>query len=88
MKFDHAVKYNGRWYEPFEEIEEEADFSASSDFDMSKYMDKPTDKKAYTKTEINRMPLDELKKLAFECEIDDAKKGAELKDSLIKHFGL
>lgn len=20
MKYDHAVKYNGKWYEPFEEI--------------------------------------------------------------------
>lgn len=42
MKFDHKVKHNGIWYEPFEEVPDS------------------NGKKAYTKSEIARMPVDEL----------------------------
>lgn len=44
----------------------------------------------YTKTEINRMPKDELVKLAKSVGIKNVgdKSGAELKATLIKHYGL
>lgn len=42
---------------------------------------------AYTKTEINRMPTADLKKLAKENGIDDGS-GAEIKKALIAKFGL
>ena len=44
----------------------------------------------YTKTEINRMPIAELKELAKKENIDNAEDmtGAELKKVLIKHFDL
>ena len=44
----------------------------------------------YTKTEINRMPLAELKKLATEKGVDgaDSMSGAELKKALIELFEL
>lgn len=42
----------------------------------------------YTKTEINRMPTAELKKLAKENGLDDDRSGAELKKALIEWFRL
>lgn len=44
----------------------------------------------YTKTEINRMPVSELKEIALKEEIEDfdKKTGAELKKLLIKKLGL
>lgn len=46
--------------------------------------------KPLTKTEINRMPTAELKQLAAENGIENAEEmtGAELKKTLIAHFGL
>lgn len=96
MKFDHKVKYNGKWYMPGEEIEE-AEKSAS---DFSAYMNPPEEcglpfvtvpnEKKYTKTEINRMSTAELKTFAKEHEVDNAKDmtGAELKKVLIDKLGL
>lgn len=77
MKYDHAVKYNGTWYAPFEEIKEGAVGSAPSD----NFMNKPV----YTKTEINRMSTADLQSLAKSEGIEDAeeKTGAELKQILI-----
>lgn len=67
--------------------------------DFSKYMNPPTEElpfvtvpqgKAYTKTEINRMPTAELKVLAKEKGIDNAEDmtGGELKKALIETLGL
>ena len=44
----------------------------------------------YTKTEINRMPVDELRKLAMSTGVEGADKwtGAELKEYLIALMGL
>lgn len=49
-----------------------------------------SDKKKYTKTEINRLPTSELRELAKENGIDNANEntGAELKKMLIEKFGL
>lgn len=77
MKYDHAVKYNGTWYAPFEEINDGVVDSAPSD----NFMNKPV----YTKTEINRMSTADLQSLAKSEGIEDAeeKTGAELKQILI-----
>ena len=65
----------------------------SSDF--SKYMNPPKKvegerKQTYTKTEINRMPIIDLRLLAEGSGIDNAQQltGAEIKRLLIEKFGL
>lgn len=47
-----------------------------------------SEKILYTKTEINRMPNAELKRLARENNIDDGLNGGEIKKALIKKFNL
>lgn len=86
MTFDHKVKYNGKWYMPGEEITEGAERSVSSDF--SNYMNKPETK--YTKTEIYRMPVAELRKTALNIGVEKAESmtGTELKEYLINFFDL
>ena len=80
MKYDHAVKYNGTWYAPFEDINDGAVDSTPSD----NFMNKPI----YTKTEINRMSTADLQSLAKSEGIEDAeeKTGTELKQILIDRF--
>lgn len=58
--------------------------------DFGKYMNEPevVDKGMYTKTEINRMSIADLKKLASENGIDESLSGAEIKKALIEKFGL
>lgn len=75
MKFDHKVKYNGKWYMPEENIEVEKSASIFV---------------SYTKTDINRMSIAELKAFAKEQGIDAAEKmtGADLKKILIERLGL
>ena len=86
MKFDHKVKYNGVWYEPGEEIEEGVGNTASTNF--SEFMTPPA--KNFTKTEIKRMSVGNLRELASEYGIEDAeeKTGEELKDCLISVLNL
>lgn len=72
MKFDHKVKHNGIWYEPFEEVPD-------------------TDgKRTYTKSEIVRMPVDELRQLALKVGIGGAAEmnGTELKQYILSAFGM
>lgn len=82
MKFPYIVKKDGVTYPAGTEVPVGIFVSKETE------NDKHIGTKSYTKTEINRMPIDELKKLASECGIDDAKTGTEIKDCLIKHFGL
>ena len=61
--------------------------------DFSQYMNAPeieeeSTEVKYTKTEINRMPTANLKKLAKENGIDDGLSGAEIKKALIEKFNL
>ena len=58
MVFDHKVKYKGKWYLPGEEIEEVDSSTSPLPFE-----------KAHTKTEINRMSVDDLKALAAENDV-------------------
>lgn len=86
MKFDHKVKYNGVWYEPGEEIEDGVGNTAPTNF--SDFMTPPA--KNFTKTEIKRMSVGNLRELASEYGIEDAeeKTGEELKDCLISVLNL
>jgi len=61
--------------------------------DFSQYMNAPeiaeeSTEVKYTKTEINRMPTADLKKLAKENGIEDGLTGAEIKKALIEKFEL
>ena len=77
----YGIKYNGVWYQVGDEIAEEVDKNTSSD--TSDFM--TPQEKNFTKTEIKRMPVGNLRELASEYGIEDAedKTGEELKDCLI-----
>lgn len=77
MKYPYIVVKNGIWY--------------SSGADVPEGPEKvDNDKKMYSKSEISRMPIAELKALAESENIADfnAKTGAELKKLLIEKFEL
>lgn len=86
MIAEYGIKYNGVWYQAGDEIEEEVDKNTSSD--TSDFMTPQS--KNFTKTEIKRMPVGNLRELASEYGIEDAeeKTGEELKDCLISVLGL
>lgn len=86
MIAEYGIKYNGVWYQAGDEIEEEVDKNTSSD--TSDFMTPP--EKNFTKTEIKRMPVGNLRELASEYGIENAeeKTGEELKDCLISVLGL
>ena len=72
MIADHLMKVNGRWYKAGEEVSESP-------------IEKPSPEKTrYTKTEINKMNVSELRRLAAEKGIN----GTDLKSYLISAFGL
>lgn len=72
----HTIKINGKWYKAGEEI------SLANTI--------VHDPVSYSKTEINRMPIAELRRLAERKGISDfdKKTGAELKKNLINSFNL
>lgn len=82
MVFDHKVKYNGKWYLPGEEIEDKGEESVDTG-------SLPFEK-TFTKTEINRMSLDDLKSLAAEYRVlgYESMTGTSLKEYFISLFGL
>lgn len=57
---------------------------------LIQFVEQEVEEKAYTKTEINRMSVSELRKLSEDNGIKntDEMTGAELKKILISHFGL
>lgn len=77
----HFTKVNGRWYRAGQEI------PAFSD---GKIPEIESPEKQYTRTDINRMPVDELRKLAGETGISGAESmtGADIKKALIDVLGL
>lgn len=80
MVAKHSVKVNGVWYKAGEEIPSAETIKKTVEVEEEKY----------TKTDINRMAIAELKELAGKQGIDGAGEmtGADLKKSLIKHYGL
>lgn len=78
MKYPYIVNKNGTWYPAGAEVPEETEPHESNQ------------EKKYTKTEISRMNVAELKELAIEIGIENASElnGGELKKLLIEHFVL
>lgn len=79
----HSIKQNGRWYKAGEEIDSPADF-------MKKQEIPEQEEKKITKTDIHRMPVEELRKLAEEQGIEGSEylNGADIKKLLIEKMGL
>lgn len=77
MKYPYIVNKNGVWYSAGAEVPEGAAIVKDEKKEPQ-----------YTKTEINRMPLEQLKTVASEVGISDydSKTGGELKKELIEHF--
>ena len=78
MKYPYIVNKNGIWYPAGAEVPQEINIQEEKQ------------EKKYTKTEISRMNVAELKELATEIGVENASEtsGSELKKILIEHFGL
>lgn len=77
MVYEYKVKYNGKWYAPGEDVPEKSET--------------PDEKSgvSYTKTDINRMSISDLRVLAKKTGADPSSMtGAEIKEYLITLFGL
>ena len=85
MVFPYIVKHNGIWYPAGTDVPVGAVTVAGNDVIEH---DEPV--RVYTKTEINRMPVSQLRELAQDAGYSDAGafNGASLKKLLIKHFDL
>lgn len=77
----HFTKVNGKWYRAGQEIPA---------FLNAETPDNEAEENHYTRTDINRMPVDELRKLAVETGIDGAESmtGADIKKALIDALSL
>lgn len=93
MKYPYIVNKDGVWYPAGADVpavtlptNNKEDVTEIPFLDNSKVETERT----YTKTEINRMSTDSLRKLATEVGIANAEgtNGADLKKILIKKFGL
>ncbi|MCB6310369.1 hypothetical protein LI216_12415 [Mediterraneibacter glycyrrhizinilyticus] len=77
----HSIKKNGRWYKAGEEMDSPAEF-----------MNPPEilehEEKKITKTDIHRMPVEELRKLAEEQGIDGVEEmnGTDIKKLLLERI--
>ena len=77
----HFTKVNGKWYRAGQEI---------PDFFNAETPDNESEENHYTRTDINRMPVDELRKLAGEKGITGAESmtGSDIKKALIDALSL
>ncbi len=77
----HFTKVNGKWYRAGQEIP--AFFNAETP-------ENEAEENHYTRTDINRMPVDELRKLAVEKGITGAESmnGADIKKALFDVLGI
>lgn len=77
----HFTKVNGKWYRAGQKIP--AFFNAETP-------ENEAEENHYTRTDINRMPVDELRKLAGETGISGAESmtGADIKKALIDALSL
>lgn len=94
MRVTHSTKIGGVWYPAGAEVPEGTK-PVVEDKKVEVKQEvvstpKVEDTPKYTKTEINRMPLDELKALATEKDVNGANDmtGGELKKLLIEMFDL
>ena len=77
----HFTKVNGKWYRAGQEI---------PTFFNAETPENKAEENQYTRTDINRMPVDDLRKLAGETGISGAESmtGADIKKALIDALGL
>ena len=95
MIYNHLVKYNGKYYPAGTDVPvgvntvENKKVEEVKD-DFSQYMNAPETDVTYTKTEINRMPVAQLREMAMRTGVEgaDTWSGAELKEYLIAILGL
>lgn len=75
MKYGHIVKHKGVWYAAGEEVPD---------------TNEKAEGKKYSKSEIARMPVDELRQLALKVGIGGAAEmnGTELKQYILSAFGM
>lgn len=97
MKFDHTVKYKGEYYPAGAEVPmtDEKSVIGETKEEMTEDSEEEIEEakeagEQWTKTKVNRMAADELRKLAVENGIVNAEEisGADLKKMLIEKFGL
>lgn len=93
MVYDHMVKVNGQYYQAGEDVPE-VNYTAEDEnhlpFSDNDITLETQEDKRYTKTDINRMSVSELRKMALNAGVDGADEmtGAELKEYLISLLGL
>lgn len=96
-KYPYIVNKNGIWHPAGTEVPGDADFTNEdkvvSQIDNNAIEiteDRNASKLVYTKTEINRMPIVELKELAIAngIKVDEDTTGSQLKKLLIEKFEL
>lgn len=77
----HFTKANGKWYRAGQEIHA---------FFNEETPDNEAEENHYTRTDINRMPVDKLRKLAGEKGITGAESmnGADIKKALFDVLGI
>lgn len=78
MKYPYIVNRNGVWYPSGAEVPDDKPIPTKSET------------KNYTKTDINRMPVDELREMAKKTGVENAETmtGAELKKYILDVFRL
>ena len=86
MVYDHMVKVNGRYYQTGEDVPEIKNMAGKEISSADMPFQPPT----YTKNDINKMKVDDLRALAMDTGVEGADEmtGAELKEYLIALFGL
>lgn len=90
MVYPYSVKFKGVYYKAGMDVPEKDDNVGVANT-PSPVVETPTEKaETYTKTEINRMSVADLKELAESVGIENAKEtsGAKLKEKLIEYYGL
>ena len=77
----HSIKKNGRWYKAGEEMDSPAEFMNTPEI-------LEHEEKKITKTDIHRMPVEELRKLAEEQGIDGVEEmnGTDIKKLLLERI--
>ena len=85
-KYPYIVNKNGVWYPAGAEVPEDSK-SLKNNTNDEKAEEKEVQ---YTKTDINRMPVAELREMAMRTGVEgaDTWSGAELKEYLITILGL
>lgn len=88
MKYDHMVYKDGKLYKPGDDVPDE--ILSLDENEPLPFTPEPEVTQTYTKTDINRMNVDELRNMATEYGIPNAglTNGTELKKLLIEKLGL